>query len=75
MIERVNEEVKRRIKWFRTFRAVECAEIFIALWVYHWNHKHRSRRVGCTPAKAGGDVTVTLRALLKGYPALQAPQT
>jgi putative transposase len=62
-IERLNEEVKRRVKWFRTFQAVDCARVFISLWVFHWNFKHRTRR--------GASTKITLQTLLKGYFALQ----
>jgi putative transposase len=40
-IERVNEEVKRRVKWFRTFQVVDCAKVSIGLWVFHWNFRRR----------------------------------
>lgn len=36
-IERVNREVKRRIKWFSTFQSLEGAKAFFALWCYHFN--------------------------------------
>ncbi len=36
-IERVNREVKRRIKWFSTFQTLEGAQTFFTLWFYHYN--------------------------------------
>lgn len=60
VIERVNEEVKRRVKWFRTFQSIKCCEIFVGLWVYHWN-------------KRKGLMNHNLIHALKGYAALQTP--
>lgn len=37
IIEEVNKEVKRRIKWFRTFQSIEGANAFFSLWFYHFN--------------------------------------
>lgn len=37
IIERLNEEVKRRIKFFRTFQNLESARSFFGLWFYHYN--------------------------------------
>lgn len=39
LIERVNREIKRRIKWFSTFQAQEGAEYFFNLFFYHFNKK------------------------------------
>lgn len=36
-IERVNREVKRRVKWFSTFQAFHCTEVFFGLFFYHYN--------------------------------------
>lgn len=36
-IEEVNREVKRRIKWFRTFQSLEGAKAFFAVWFNHLN--------------------------------------
>jgi transposase-like protein len=36
-IERLNREVKRRIKWFSTFQSLEGAKIFFSVWFYHFN--------------------------------------
>jgi transposase-like protein len=36
-IERLNKEVKRRIKWFSTFQALEGAEAFFNVFFYHYN--------------------------------------
>jgi len=40
IIERLNREVKRRIKWFSTFQSMEGAQVFIGLWCYHNNTQH-----------------------------------
>lgn len=37
IIERLNREVKRRIKWFSTFQSMEGALAFFGLWFYHYN--------------------------------------
>ena len=39
LIERVNREIKRRIKWFSTFQAKQGAEHFFNLFFYHFNKK------------------------------------
>jgi transposase-like protein len=36
-IERLNREIKRRIKWFSTFQSLEGAHAFFGLWFYHHN--------------------------------------
>jgi len=37
IIERVNREIKRRIKYFSTFQSLKSAKIFFKLWFYHFN--------------------------------------
>ena len=37
LIERLNREIKRRIKWFSTFQSLKGAEAFFGLWFYHYN--------------------------------------
>jgi len=37
IIERVNREIKRRIKWFSTFQSLRGAETFFGLFFYHFN--------------------------------------
>ena len=39
-IERLNKEIKRRIKWFTTFQSTTGALAFFSLWFYHWNQTH-----------------------------------
>lgn len=39
-IERLNREVKRRIKWFSTFQSFEGANAFFSSWFHHWNQTH-----------------------------------
>jgi transposase-like protein len=36
-IERLNREIKRRIRWFSTFQALSGAKAFFGLWFYHHN--------------------------------------
>ena len=36
-IERLNREIKRRLKWFSFFQALEGANAFFELWFYHYN--------------------------------------
>ncbi|MBU1111674.1 MAG: DDE-type integrase/transposase/recombinase [Nanoarchaeota archaeon] len=36
-IERLNREIKRRVKWFSTFQSLEGANSFFSLWFHHWN--------------------------------------
>ena len=36
-IERLNREIKRRLKWFSFFQALEGATAFFGLWFYHHN--------------------------------------
>lgn len=40
VMERVNREIKRRIKWFSTFQSMEGALAFFSLWFYHYNQRH-----------------------------------
>lgn len=40
IIERLNREVKRRIKYFSTFQSLEGANAFFGLWFYHHNSRH-----------------------------------
>jgi len=75
IIERLNKEIKRRIKWFSTFQSTENIKAFINLWIYHYNHEHVNRTIGMTPAmKAGNKNNKTLQQTLIGYPSL-SPQT
>ena len=37
LIERLNREIKRRIKYFSTFQSLEGANAFFGLWCYHHN--------------------------------------
>ena len=37
LVERVNKEIKRRIKWFKSFQALEGANAFFGLFFYHFN--------------------------------------
>jgi transposase-like protein/DNA-directed RNA polymerase subunit RPC12/RpoP len=37
IIERLNREIKRRLKWFSTFQSMNGALAFFGLWFYHHN--------------------------------------
>jgi len=37
LIERLNREIKRRLKWFSTFQSLKGAYAFFGLWFYHYN--------------------------------------
>ena len=39
-IERLNREIKRRVKWFSFFYSLKGAEAFFGLWFYHHNSRH-----------------------------------
>jgi transposase-like protein/DNA-directed RNA polymerase subunit RPC12/RpoP len=39
IIERLNREVKRRLKWFNTFQSRGGALAFFGLWFYHYNQR------------------------------------
>ena len=41
-IERLNREIKRRIKWFSTFQSIKGAQAFFGLWFYHFNQRKSS---------------------------------
>lgn len=43
-IERVNKEIKRRIKWFSTFQSLEGAEAFFALFFSNFNKRTAKAR-------------------------------
>ena len=45
VIERLNREVKRRLKWFSTFQSMEGALTFLGLWFYHYNQRKSTH--GC----------------------------
>ena len=38
-IERLNKEIKRRVKWFSTFQSFRGATAFFSLWFYHYNQR------------------------------------
>jgi transposase-like protein len=44
IIERLNREIKRRMKWFSTFQSVEGAEAFFGLWFYHYNQRKSTHK-------------------------------
>ena len=41
-IERLNREIKRRLKWFSTFQSIKGAQAFFGLWFYHFNQRKSS---------------------------------
>jgi transposase-like protein/DNA-directed RNA polymerase subunit RPC12/RpoP len=44
IIERLNREIKRRMKWFSTFQSVEGAKAFFGLWFYHYNQRKSTHK-------------------------------
>lgn len=36
-IERLNREIKRRVKWFSSFQSIEGAKTFFSVWFHHLN--------------------------------------
>ena len=44
ILERVNREVKRRVKWFSTFQALEGARAFFAMFFYHLNRRRSTQQ-------------------------------
>lgn len=42
-IERLNREIKRRLKWFCTFQSMKGAKAFFGLWFCHFNQRKTSR--------------------------------
>ena len=38
-IERLNREIKRRIKWFSTFQSIKGAKAFFGMWFYNFNKR------------------------------------
>src|SRR3989338_3429870 len=41
-IERLNREIKRRVRWFSTFQSIKGAQAFFGLWFYHFNQRNSS---------------------------------
>jgi len=38
-IERLNREIKRRLKWFSTFQSINGAKAFFGMWFYNFNKR------------------------------------
>ena len=38
-IERLNREIKRRLKWFVTFQSIKGARAFFGMWFYNFNKR------------------------------------
>jgi putative transposase len=38
-IERLNREIKRRLKWFSTFQSIKGAKAFFGMWFYNFNKR------------------------------------
>lgn len=65
-IERHFREVKRRIKWFSSFRTKESAEDFFRVFFFVHNYLKPHRGIGLqTPAQKAGIHPMTLEGLLK----------
>lgn len=68
-IERQNREVKRRTKWFSSFRTLGAAENFFILFFFVRNFRAQCRTIGwLTPAFAAGIETRTMAELFRAYP-------
>ena len=68
IIERLNREVKRRIKWFSTFQALECTRGFFNMFFYHHNFHKINRTIGCTPNRRACVKDSDLVELLYNFP-------
>ena len=44
ILERVNREIKRRVKWFSTFQALDGARAFFAMFFYHLNKRRSTQQ-------------------------------
>ena len=71
LIERLNREVKRRVKWFSTFQDKKCCKRFFNLFFYHYNQTP-NRCLGMAPFAAA---KVPLKSLKKYLQGLPSPQT
>ena len=67
VLERLNKEIKRRVKWFKTFHSVENIQLFMNLWFYHYNQRYNSS-TKTVPFQCSLTPPKTLQRLLKGYP-------
>jgi len=38
-IERLNREIKRRLKWFSTFQSIKGSRAFFGMWFYNFNKR------------------------------------
>ena len=68
ILERLNREVKRRIKWFGTFQALDGAKAFFNMFFYYHNFQKINRTIGCTPNKRACVKDLTLVELLYNFP-------
>lgn len=65
-IERHFREVKRRLKWFSSFRTKESAEAFLRMFFFAHNFLKPHRGIGLqTPAQCAGMKAATVEGLLK----------
>jgi transposase-like protein/predicted RNA-binding Zn-ribbon protein involved in translation (DUF1610 family) len=68
-VERQNREIKRRVKWFSSFRTLEAAENFFTVFFFVRNFRKQCRMIGwLTPASAAGIQTRTVAELFSSYP-------
>jgi len=68
-IERQNREIKRRVKWFSSFRSIEAAENFFTVFFFVKNFRKQCRTIKwLTPAFAAGIQKRTVAELFKLYP-------
>lgn len=65
-IERHFREVKRRLKWFSSFRTMESAEAFFRMYFFAHNFLKPHRGIGLqTPAQSAGLKSATVEGLLR----------
>lgn len=68
-IERQNREVKRRVKWFASFRTLESANNFLTLFFFVKNFRKPCRAISwLTPAYTAGITQRTVAELFKNHP-------
>lgn len=68
-VERQNREVKRRVRWFSSFRTLEAAENFFTLFFFVRNFRKQCRTINwLTPASEAGIQARTVAELFSCYP-------
>lgn len=55
LIERVNREIKKRLKWFKCNVSRELVETLLALWFHDYHHRFHCG-LGCSPLEASASM-------------------